>query len=47
MSEMDRIGKRSLFACPGVMWEIKEGDLIRYRCHVGHAYAAEPMNLAL
>jgi len=50
MSEMDRIGERSLFACPdchGVMWEIKDGDLIRYRCHVGHAYTAELMSLAL
>jgi two-component system, chemotaxis family, protein-glutamate methylesterase/glutaminase len=50
MSDMDRIGERSFFACPdchGVMWEIKEGDLIRYRCHVGHAYTAELMSLAL
>lgn len=50
MSELDRIGQRSLLACPdchGVMWEIQEGDLLRYRCHVGHAYTAELMELAL
>jgi two-component system, chemotaxis family, protein-glutamate methylesterase/glutaminase len=50
MSKMDRIGERSLFACPdchGIMWELKDGDLIRYRCHVGHAYTAELMSLAL
>jgi two-component system chemotaxis response regulator CheB len=50
MSEMDRIGRRSVFTCPdchGVMWEINEGKLVRYRCHVGHAYLAEVMSLAL
>jgi two-component system chemotaxis response regulator CheB len=29
------------------MWEIDEGDLIRYRCHVGHTYTAELMSVAL
>jgi two-component system chemotaxis response regulator CheB len=50
MDEMDRIGRRSVLACPdchGVMWEIDEGELIRYRCHVGHTYTAELMSVAL
>jgi two-component system chemotaxis response regulator CheB len=50
MTEMDHIGRRSILACPdchGVMWEIDEGDLTRYRCHVGHAYTAEGMALGL
>jgi two-component system chemotaxis response regulator CheB len=50
MSDMDRIGRRSVFACPdcnGVMWEVQEGDLVHYRCHVGHAYNAELMSLAM
>ena len=50
MSEMDRIGHRSVLACPdchGVMWEIDQGELVRYRCHEGHAYTAELTGLAL
>ena len=50
MSTMDRIGRRSVLTCPdcnGVMWEIDEADVMRYRCHVGHAYTAELMSLAL
>jgi two-component system, chemotaxis family, protein-glutamate methylesterase/glutaminase len=48
MDEMDCIGHRSVLACPdchGIMWEISEGELVRYRCHVGHAYSV--MSLAL
>jgi two-component system chemotaxis response regulator CheB len=50
MDEMDALGRRSVLACPdcgGVMWEIDEGDLSRFRCHVGHTYTAEVMSLAL
>jgi two-component system chemotaxis response regulator CheB len=50
MDDMDRLGHRSLLACPdchGVMWEIEEGDLVRYRCHVGHSYTADVMSVAL
>lgn len=47
---MDRIGRRSVQSCPdcgGVMWELKDGNLTRYRCHVGHAYNAEHLSVAL
>lgn len=46
MSDLDRFGRRSVLTCPdcnGIMWEIDEGELVRYRCHVGHAYTAESM----
>ena len=50
MEEMEQVGRRSVLACPdcgGVMWEIDEGELSRFRCHVGHTYTAEVMSLAL
>lgn len=50
MKELDAIGRRSVLSCPdcqGVMWEIDEGELTRFRCHVGHTYSGDLMNLAL
>lgn len=35
------VGVPSPFACPecgGVLWELKNGELERFRCRVGHAY---------
>lgn len=32
------------FSCPeckGVLWEVQEGQLVRYRCRTGHAYSTE------
>ena len=46
MSEVEnemRNGTPSQFACPecgGVLWEIDQNGLLRYRCRVGHAYTA-------
>lgn len=46
MKAEDQLGRPSTFTCPechGTLWEIADGDLIRYRCHVGHAYTGEAM----
>lgn len=40
----DMLGTPSRFTCPechGALWEIKDGSMLRYRCHVGHAFAAD------
>jgi two-component system chemotaxis response regulator CheB len=41
-------GNRTVLTCPecgGVIWELQEGELIRFRCHVGHAYSADSLLL--
>jgi two-component system, chemotaxis family, protein-glutamate methylesterase/glutaminase len=50
IEELEQIGRRSVLSCPecgGVMWEIEEGDLLRYRCHVGHALSSEAMSTGI
>jgi two-component system, chemotaxis family, protein-glutamate methylesterase/glutaminase len=39
-------GVPSVFACPechGVLWELKEKELVRFRCRVGHSYGADSL----
>jgi two-component system chemotaxis response regulator CheB len=46
MQSFDRPGTPSPFACPdcnGVLWELHDGDLIRYRCRVGHAWSPDSL----
>jgi two-component system chemotaxis response regulator CheB len=46
MQTEERLGQLSRFTCPechGSLWEIDDGSLLRYRCHVGHAFTAEVM----
>jgi len=46
MTVDDQLGTPSRFSCPechGALWEIDGGSLLRYRCHVGHAFTAETM----
>jgi two-component system chemotaxis response regulator CheB len=44
MTSDDHPGAPSAFSCPecgGVLWELRDGDLVRFRCRTGHAYSPE------
>jgi two-component system, chemotaxis family, protein-glutamate methylesterase/glutaminase len=50
MEKMDWLGQRAVLTCPdggGVMWEIQDGELSRYRCHIGHAYTQETITVGV
>lgn len=39
-------GPLSPFTCPdcgGTLWEFKSGELVRYRCHVGHGFTEQSL----
>ncbi len=42
-------GSPSVFVCPdcgGAMWETNHNDLLRFRCHTGHAFNEDVMSMA-
>ncbi len=44
--EAREIGVPSAFSCPdchGVLWQLNEGALLRYRCRTGHAYSEQAL----
>jgi two-component system chemotaxis response regulator CheB len=46
MSVEQQRGMPSPFSCPecgGALWEVADGNMLRYRCHIGHAYTADAM----
>jgi two-component system, chemotaxis family, protein-glutamate methylesterase/glutaminase len=47
IASVERLGKVSRLTCPdchGALWEINDESILRYRCHVGHAYSAEALS---
>lgn len=47
MSNEEKLGDLSPYNCPdcnGVLWEIKDGPLTRYRCHTGHGYTSSSLH---
>lgn len=46
LEDMGDIGKPAGFTCPtchGALWELKDGELVRFRCHVGHAFSPDSL----
>jgi len=46
MSTEDKLGELAPFTCPeckGTLWELADGEMLRYRCHTGHAFTADSM----
>ena len=47
MSTEEKLGELSPYNCPdcnGVLWEIDDGPLTRFRCHTGHAYTQNALS---
>jgi two-component system, chemotaxis family, protein-glutamate methylesterase/glutaminase len=46
IDDLPALGDRSLFSCPecgGGLWEIREGHICRYRCHIGHTFTEKEL----
>jgi len=49
LASNERLGAPSPFSCPecgGVLWELHNGELVRFRCRVGHALSIESVRAA-
>jgi two-component system chemotaxis response regulator CheB len=46
IEDMKKLGVPSAFTCPtchGALWELHDDELLRYRCHIGHAFSADSL----
>ncbi|HWC74030.1 MAG TPA: chemotaxis protein CheB [Gemmatimonadales bacterium] len=49
VEDMRKLGKPAGFTCPtckGSLWELNEGELSVFRCHIGHAFAPDSLQAA-
>jgi two-component system, chemotaxis family, protein-glutamate methylesterase/glutaminase len=47
LASVEKLGNVSKLTCPdchGALWEINDQEILRYRCHVGHAFSAESLS---
>jgi two-component system chemotaxis response regulator CheB len=47
IASIEKVGTISKLTCPdcqGALWEVNDEEMLRYRCHVGHAYSAESLS---
>lgn len=47
IASVEKLGTISKLTCPdchGALWEMRDEAMLRYRCHVGHAFSAESLN---
>lgn len=47
IASVEKLGRISRLTCPdchGALWEIHDDEMLRYRCHVGHAFSAESLS---
>ncbi|MBW4330814.1 chemotaxis protein CheB [Stakelama sp. CBK3Z-3] len=46
MESEESLGELSPYNCPdcnGVLWQIEDGPMLRFRCHTGHAYSGNAL----
>jgi two-component system chemotaxis response regulator CheB len=46
IASVEKLGKISRLTCPdcsGALWEIADDEMLRFRCHVGHAFSDESL----
>ncbi|ALI99969.1 chemotaxis protein CheB [Rufibacter tibetensis] len=44
IEDTELMGPRSNFSCPscgGALWEVNKGNVVHYRCHVGHSFTPD------